>query len=77
MFLSCWDFGRSPLLTLGPSWSYTLFLLMIGTMIFVYFIIMLKMAAIENIAYLIVAYTGIAINVVMLFGGILKNPGMH
>jgi len=46
-------------------------------MIFVYFIIMLKMAAIENMTYIIVTYTGIAINVIMLFGGILKNPGMH
>jgi len=77
LFLSWWDYGRSPFITLGPSWPYTIFLLVLGIMIFIYFIIMLKMAAIENTMYRIVTYTGITINIIMLFGGILKNPGMN
>jgi hypothetical protein len=38
---------------------------------------MLNMSGIQNQPYLIIAYTGIAVNVIMLLGGILKNPGMH
>lgn len=68
--------GRSPLLTLGPSWPFTFVLLMIGGMIFTYFMLMLNMGDVQNGPMLWLSYTTIAINVYMLFGGILKNPGI-
>ena len=45
-------------------------------MIFFYFMILIHMCGIENAAFFMIMYTGLAINVAMLFGGILKNPGM-
>ena len=68
--------GRSPLLTLGPSWPFTIFLVLIGVMIFFYFMILIHACGIENNVFYYVMYIGLAINVAMLFGGVLKNPGM-
>lgn len=44
LFLSCYYGGRSPLLSLGPSWPFTFFLLFFGGIIFIYFCFMLSMA---------------------------------
>lgn len=68
--------GRSPLLTLGPSWPFTIFLVLIGMAIFLYFMLMIHAAGIENNVFGLMVYLGLAVNFAMLFGGILKNPGM-
>ena len=41
LFLSCFNKGRSPILSLGPSWPFTLFLLLLATLILGYFTMML------------------------------------
>ena len=41
IFLSCWNRGRSPFLSLGPSWPFTLFLLLLAALILGYFYMML------------------------------------
>ena len=45
IFLSCFYRGRSPVLTLGPSWPFTLFLLLLGTLIAGYFTMMIEMGS--------------------------------
>ena len=67
--------GKSPFLTLGPSWPFTIFLLCLSAFILVYFLVMIKMANIEGIC-LILSYTSISINLALLFGGNLVNPGI-
>ena len=76
LFLSCYYSGRSPLLSLGPSWPFTLFLLFFGAMICFYFLMMMSMATGGNPYHVIFCYSGIALNLLLLFGGILKNPGI-
>lgn len=49
---------------------------MIGGMIFTYFMLMLNMSDVKNGPLLWLSYSTIFINVYMLFGGILKNPGI-
>ena len=76
LFLSCWDMGRSPLLTLGPSWPFTICLLFFAFMILTYFLLMLSMAKDGDGWFMYVSYAGLALNLLVLFGGILKNPGI-
>ena len=76
LFLSCYNRGRSPLLSLGPSWPFTIFLLFFAAMIVVYFLIMVSMAKNANIYHLSFVYSLIIFNILVLFGGILKNPGV-
>jgi len=45
-------------------------------MILVYFYIMLTIAVNPNPIHLDFAYAGIIFNLYLLFGGILKNPGV-
>lgn len=68
--------GRSPLLTLGPSWPFTICLLFFACMILTYFLLMLSMANNKNGWHIYISYTGLAINFLVLIGGILKNPGI-
>ncbi len=76
LFLSCWYQGRSPLLTLGPSWPFTLFIVGFAGMIVGYFMLMLSMAGPDAGKTLYFSYGGIAINLLTLLAGILKNPGI-
>ena len=76
LFLSCWDMGRSPLLTLGPSWPFTICLLFFAFMILTYFLLMLSMAKDAEGWQMNVSYVGLTLNLLVLFGGILKNPGI-
>ena len=76
LFLSCFYHGRSPVLSLGPSWPFTIFLLFFAAMIMVYFCVMVSMAKNANFFHLMFVYGLIVFNVLILFGGILKNPGV-
>jgi len=68
--------GRSPILTLGPHWAFTICLLFFAFMILFYFLLMLSMANDKEGWHMYISYTGIFINLCILFGGILKNPGV-
>ena len=76
LFLSCYYSGRSPLLTLGPSWPFTCFIVFFAAMIFVYFMVMLSMAGEQAGNKVYISYAGLLMNVLVLFAGILKNPGI-
>ena len=76
LFLSCFNQGRSPIISLGPSWPFTLFLLGFGCLIFVYFCFMLSMARRRDTVMFILAEMGLAVNIITLWAGILKNPGI-
>jgi len=76
LFVSCFNGGRSPLISLGPSWPFTLFLLGFACMIFIYFCFMLSMAKRRDTFMFVLAEAGLVFNLLMLFTGILKNPGI-
>ena len=77
IFLSCFYRGRSPVLTLGPSWPFTLFLLVIAAMILVYFGLMISMGSPKaHHLHILWCYACITANAFALLGGILKNPGI-
>jgi hypothetical protein len=76
LFLSCWYEGRSPLLTLGPSWPFTCFIVFFAGMIFAYFMLMLSMCGPGAGSKVYFSYGGLIANIMVLFAGILKNPGI-
>ena len=76
LFFSFWNNGRSPVLSIGPSWPFTICLVSFAGLIFVYFMIMLSLAKDAPISHQIICYIGIAFNLFLLFGGILGNPGI-
>lgn len=45
-------------------------------MIFVYFMVMLSMAGEQAGNKVYISYAGLLINILVLFAGILKNPGI-
>jgi hypothetical protein len=76
LFLSCFNGGRSPFISLGPSWPFTLFLLGFAALILVYFCFMLSMAKNKDTWMFALAEFGLAVNLSTLLTGILKNPGI-
>ena len=76
IFLSCFNKGRSPFLSLGPSWPFTLFLLLLACLILGYFCMMLKLAKDGNYWHMLWCEICIFANLLTLLGGILKNPGI-
>ena len=77
VFLSCFNRGRSPFLTLGPSWPFTTVLIALGLVIFGYFFFMINMAADKaSLLHTIWCYACISVNLLVMFQGILKNPGI-
>ena len=76
LFVSCFYGGRAPLLTLGPDWPYSTFILLFAAMILAYFCVILHIVT-ESVGRLAwIQYCGIALNLGLLFAGILKNPGI-
>ena len=76
IFLSCYYKGKSPLLTLGPSWPFTSVLIVLGLLMLFYFYIMMQMASKAPPMHKLWCQLCILLNVMALFGGILKNPGI-
>ena len=77
LFLSCFNRGRSPVLSLGPSWPFTLFLLGLAAMIFFYFYMMIQLGDAKAHPYhKFWVYFCVSLNLLTLFTGILQNPGI-
>ena len=78
LFLSFWYGGRSPLLTLGPSWwPYTIILVGLSLLVLIYFVAMVHMASLDkNIVSLTLCFSGILANVALLMLALFKNPGI-
>ncbi|CDW77513.1 dhhc zinc finger domain containing protein [Stylonychia lemnae] len=76
LFLSWYKQGRTPLLTLGPSWPFTIVLILFGVFLAVFFIFMSKMIKHKSVYTELILYSLIIINITALFMGILQNPGI-
>ena len=77
LFISCFRQGKSPLLSIGPSWPFTPIILIFAGMITTYFLcLIIYMGQNGNEVHLVICYIGVAINMLCLFVGILKNPGI-
>ena len=76
LFLSCFYQGRSPILTLGPSWPFTFILLLLSLLILGYFYMMLKLGENGHPLHLFWCRLCVVGNLLCLLAGILKNPGI-
>ena len=76
LFVSWFKRGRKPLLSIGPSWPFTIGLLTFAFLALFYFLWMLSLLQIVNIKIRLVAISLMFVNIGFLFRGILQNPGI-
>lgn len=76
LFLSCWKKGRFPICSIGPSWGYTIGLMMFAFMCLTFLIAMLINLSDKSGWMMKVSIAMIAINLMALFGGIFGDPGV-
>lgn len=75
-FISCWRQGRFPICSIGPSWAFTCGLLVFSFMVLAFMIAMICMLEDKGEWMRKAAGSCIAINLFLLFGGILGDPGV-
>lgn len=76
LFFSYFKNGKAPLLSIGPSWPFTIGLLAFAFMAYFYFLWMLTLLKIVNMKYKLAAVAVMSTNVLALMTGILQNPGI-
>ena len=77
IFLSWYNRGRSPLLTLGPSYPFTAVLLLLACMITGFLELLLwESQDRPHPMHKLWCQACVGFNVILLFTGILKNPGI-
>ena len=76
LFFKYYNNGRSPLLSIGPSWPFTIGLLMFALFALIYFLWLLTLLKIVDHRIKYIGLAIIFINLTALFMGILKNPGI-
>ena len=76
LFLSCYYQGRTPLLSLGPSWPFSIFLLFFGGFITGFFAFMISLLNNPESWKIYIMAIMLSINWLLLFSGILGNPGI-
>ena len=77
IFLSCYYRGRSPLITLGPSWPFTSVLILLACLITGYFYMMIHISGAKaDPWHMLWCKSCIVANIALLVGGIFKNPGI-
>lgn len=75
LFLGWFDEGRSPIITIGPDYDpYTYILILIVLVILCMFLYALKQTKVQ--AGLYYQYIMFALNVIVLFAGVIRNPGI-
>ena len=75
-FASWFNHGRTPLLSIGPSWPFTIGLIAFAIGATTYFLVLLSIYNTINAYLKLIFYFEIVLNLGMLFAGILKNPGI-
>ena len=75
LFCSCYKKGRFPVLSLGPSWPFTIGLIAVAAIWGGFLGLMMFM--LKNPVLFYAALTSILINLSLLFGGILGDPGVY
>ena len=76
LFLSCYKGGRAPILSIGPSWPFTFVIIGFAFLVLFYFLFMINMIGEQLGPKIYILYSGLAVNLLVLFTGILKNPGI-
>ena len=76
LFLSCWKRGRFPFCSIGPSWGFTIGLLVFAFMIVAFLVAMNMMMEDESGWLKLISALAIFSNLALLFGGILGDPGV-
>lgn len=76
LFVKYYRHGRRPLLSIGPSWPFTIGLLVFAFGAFFYFLWMLTLLQVLDIRVKGIVLSLMALNICMLLTGILKNPGI-
>ena len=76
LFLTCYKQGRTPFLSIGPSWPFTLFLFVFALFIVGFFSFMLHMMKTKTWWTLAIMITSMTINFGALLMGIFMNPGI-
>ena len=77
LFVSCFYRGRSPMISIGPSWPFTFILFFLTGVICVYFYLMLLINGDKaHPTHRMWCYSTIVANMLCLILGILKNPGI-
>lgn len=71
LFLSCYYQGRTPILSLGPSWPFTLFLIFFGLFITGFFVFMISLMQSQYSWKVYMMASMLVINWLFLFAGIL------
>ena len=76
LFISCWKRGRFPICSIGPSWPFTIGLLIFAGMVLAFLVGMMMVLKDENGWMTKCAIFSIGLNLYLLFGGILGDPGV-
>ena len=77
LFLSCFRKGRFPICSIGPSWPFTMGLLMFALFCLGYLLFMVSLIYETNFNLAVISVILIIVNLAFLFGGILADPGVH
>jgi hypothetical protein len=76
LFFKYFKHGRRPFLSIGPSWPFTIGLLVFAFGAFFYFLWMLTLLRVLDYRVKAMILALMAMNICMLLAGILKNPGI-
>ena len=76
IFMSCFYQGRTPFISLGPSWPFTSVLLLLACLILGYFYMMLRLGDEAHWLHMLWCKLCVGANLFCLFAGILGNPGI-
>ena len=76
LFLRCYRLGRFPLCSIGPSWPFTIGLLVFAGVCLGYLLFMVSMLSDAGGTLRPIAAVAICLNLALLFGGICGDPGV-
>jgi hypothetical protein len=76
LFLSFWKDGKFPLCSIGPSWPFTIGLLIFASICLGYLVFMIYMMQDPTGWCTFFSIIGIIINLGLLCGGIMGDPGV-
>ena len=77
LFFSCYKKGKFPICSIGPSWPFTIGLMVFALMCLGFLICMLTLLDENQATFWWITVASITINLLLLFGGILGDPGVH
>ncbi|CDW81230.1 dhhc zinc finger domain containing protein [Stylonychia lemnae] len=76
LFLKCYKKGRTPFMSVGPQWQFTIGLFVFAILAATYFIFMINVLKNLDYRFKVVHFLLIIINVFALILGVFQNPGV-